>query len=338
MKTLTMLFALLAAQFAGAQSKYTTFGLGPNAGQPPYTVTSINDSGQVLGYLVSNGEAFVISPGDVWTKNIIKTNGSIAMNNAATIAGDEGHNGGPFYKVWEQAAQPFAGCGSGNQTLVIAINTAGLMAGNCPINIQRNQYGVFLGNPFKGTFVAIPFPHDKWPNERYDSHVESLNNLNQIVRNWANDSTATSGFFYDGTSKKLNTTFNMPGAVTTYPVSINDNQEVVGNWYNQYGVMHGFYWNPTAGFSDIDVAGDTSMYLTAINNQSVILGEWQNTNSQRLWHCVTIVNGQPTASINVAHSLAGSTAGFAINNVGQVVGEYETPEGVVRGFIYTPPK
>src|ERR1700691_5678877 len=84
MKALTLLFSLVLVPFAGAQAKYTTFVLGPNAGQPPYTVTSINDSGQVLGWRVSNGEAFVISPGDVWTKNIIKTNGSIAMNNAAT--------------------------------------------------------------------------------------------------------------------------------------------------------------------------------------------------------------------------------------------------------------
>jgi probable HAF family extracellular repeat protein len=57
-----------------------------------------------------------------------------------------------------------------------------------------------------------------------------------------------------------------------------------------------------------------------------------------LVHYVTIVNGQSTASINVPKSRAGSTVATAINNVGQVVGEYETQEGVVRGFIYTPPK
>jgi probable HAF family extracellular repeat protein len=31
-------------------------------------------------------------------------------------------------------------------------------------------------------------------------------------------------------------------------------------------------------------------------------------------------------------------AAIAINNVGQVVGEYETQAGIVRGFLYTPPK
>jgi probable HAF family extracellular repeat protein len=53
---------------------------------------------------------------------------------------------------------------------------------------------------------------------------------------------------------------------------------------------------------------------------------------------VTIVNGKPTASINVPQSIAGSTVGVAINNVGQVVGEYQTKAGVWRGFVYTPSK
>jgi probable HAF family extracellular repeat protein len=170
------------------------------------------------------------------------------------------------------------------------------------------------------------------------SETVGLNNLNQIVGSWIDYSTPWSGFFYDGTSKKLNTRFNMPGAVTTYPTAINDNQEAVGNWFDQTGVQHGFYWNPTAGFSDIDVAGDTAIGLVSINNSSVILGWWQDDNTPTKIHYVTIVNGQPTASVDVPKSQAGSTVATAINNVGQVVGEYETQEGVVRGFIYTPSK
>ena len=48
MKTLTILFTLLAAIGAGAQNKYTTFDPGPNAEFG--TVSAINDSGQVLGW------------------------------------------------------------------------------------------------------------------------------------------------------------------------------------------------------------------------------------------------------------------------------------------------
>jgi|HubBroStandDraft_2_1064218.scaffolds.fasta_scaffold01755_3 hypothetical protein len=334
MKTLTMLFTLLLAQFAGAQGKYTTFGIGPNPQQFENTVQAINDSGQVLGWWPTDGEAYVISPGDVWTKNIIKTNGSpLKMNNAATIVGNEGPSNVPFYKVWGQTAVPF---GCGRESAYGAINTAGYVAGPCPINPQRRQTGIFWGDTTSNTTTEIPFPHDKYPNDWFYANATDLNNLNQIVGSWENYSTPWSGFFYDSRSKKLNTTFNMPGAVYTYPVSINDNQEVVGNWIDANNVQHGFYWNPTAGFSNIDVAGDTEIQLVGINNHSVILGEWVDANTPPKLHCVTIVNGQPTASINVPHSQY--TGGIAINNVGQVVGNYETQAGVWRGFIYTPPK
>jgi hypothetical protein len=86
------------------------------------------------------------------------------------------------------------------------------------------------------------------------------------------------------------------------------------------------------------VAGDTLTQLIGINNQSVILGWWVDDNTPKLRHFVTIANGKPTASINVPHSVAGSSWAVAINNVGQVAGEYETSEGVWRGFIYTSPK
>ena len=80
------------------------------------------------------------------------------------------------------------------------------------------------------------------------------------------------------------------------------------------------------------------MNLIGINNQSVILGAWIDDNTPMLQHFVTIVNGQVTASIRVPGSQAGRTFGVGINNVGQVVGEYQTQAGIWRGFIYTPPK
>jgi hypothetical protein len=332
MKTLTILFTLLAVIGAGAQNKYTTFDLGPNPQFKFGTVSTINDSGQVLGWWPNNGEAYVISPGDVWTKNIIKTNGSaLFMNNAATIVGEEGPSNGPFYKLWGQPPINVGGYPT-------AINTAGYVAGIVHNSPHRGQISAFFADPPDNIYTSIPFPHDKYPNWWVSASVTGLNNSNQIVGSWENNSTPWSGFFYDSKSKKLNTSFNMPGAATTYPVSINDNQEVVGNWLDQNNVEHGFYWNPTAGFSDIDVAGDTTMVLVGINNQSVIMGAWRDDNSPMLYHYVTIVNGKPTASINVPQSIPGSTVGVAINNVGQVVGEYQTKAGVWRGFIYTPSK
>src|SRR5579862_8843974 len=132
------------------------------------------------------------------------------MNSAATIAGNEASGRGPFYKLWGQAVQPFSVCTGGDQTAVNAINTAGVIAGNCPIDIHRNQTGVFLANPPKGTLITVPFPDDKLPPDNYSANVASLNNLNQIVGTWSNYSTSNSGFFYDSTSNKLNTAFNMP--------------------------------------------------------------------------------------------------------------------------------
>ncbi len=333
MKTLTLLFTLLLAIGAGAQNKYATFELGPGATFA--NVQTINDSGQVLGWWPGSGKDFVISPGNVWTKNIATYGGGVlTMNNSATIIGTLYPSNQVFYKLWEQ---PVVELGSANQITANAINTAGYIAGT---TLEYGPTQLYLEDP-NVSFVHVPFPHDKYPNDwvKIDDDFgsgSSLNNLNQVVGSWENYSTPWSGFFYDSNSKQLNTAFNMPGAVYTYPVSINDNQEVVGDWLDSNGVYHGFYWNATAGFSDIDVSGDTAMFLAGINNQSVILGAWQDANTPPKYHFVTIVNGQTTASIKVPGSKY--TGGTAINNVGQVVGEYETQAGVIRGFIYTPSK
>ena len=339
MKTLTILLTLLVAIGAWAQNEYQTFGpktSNPNCrfGFGGIQVTAINDSGQALGWSCPGGEAFLISRGDVWTRKLVRTNGSpLLMNNAATIIGVEGPSNQAFFKLWEQPVSNL-----GNHKTASAINTAGYIAGTTTNNTPNGQTEVYLINQQGGGSV-IKFPRQSgppWANDWNNELVTGLNNLNQVVGSWEDYSTPWSGFFYDDKSKQLNTTFNMPGAITTYPTAINDNQEVVGNWYDENGVEHGFYWNPTAGFSDIDVAGDTAMFLVGINNSSVILGAWQDDNTPMKFHFVTIVNGQPTASVNVPKSL--QTWGTAINNVGQVVGEYETQAGVWRGFIYTPSK
>jgi probable HAF family extracellular repeat protein len=211
-----------------------------------------------------------------------------------------------------------------------AINTAGVIAGTEEVDPQRGQMALDVGGG------PVPFPHNKNEGVVVRLSQTSLNNLDQVVGYWYNDPTSYSGFFYDSNSKKLNTTFNMPGAVSSFPIAINDNQEVVGSWTDQNDIYHGFYWNSTTGFSNIDVTGDTEMQIIGINNRSVILGAWQDANTPPKYHYVTIVNGQPTASINAPQSKY--TLGFAINNTGQVVGEYETQTGVWRGFIYTPSK
>jgi hypothetical protein len=349
MKTLTSkilitLCTLLVAIGAGAQNKYQTFPLGSET--PPLrfgTVTALNDSGQVLGWWGTNGEAFIIVPGTGWTKNIVKTNGDftvtskLTMNNAATIIGQESPSNRAFYKLWDQPAQIISVYSGVNTN---AINTAGYIAGTVSgATTPNGQTWVYLLSPQNSTDY-IKFPHNSgppWNQDGNDEEVTGLNNQNQIVGRWFDYSTPPwSGFFYDG--KKLNTAFNMPGAISTQPTAINDNQEVVGNWIDENGVQHGFYWNPTAGFSDVDVTGDTAMGLVGINNSSVILGWRQDDNSPMLQHSVTIVNGQVTASIHVPSSIPGGTVGTAINNAGQIAGVYETQDDVRRGFIYTPPK
>src|ERR1700685_2169004 len=334
-KILVSLFTLLTAIGAGAQNRYQTFPLG--SGNNFGSVTALNDSGQVLGWWGTNGEAFIIVPGTGWTKNIVKTNGGgLQMNNAATIIGQESPSNRAFSKLWGQPAQLIS-IYSG--VTANAINTAGYIVGTASGEIPpKRQTWVYLMNP-QGSTTYIKCPHNSgppWNEDGNGAEVTGLNNSNQIVGSWDDYSTPRSGFFFDG--KKLNITFNMPGAVTTQPTAINDNEEVVGNWIDQNGVQHGFYWNPTAGFSNIDVTGDTAMGLVGINNSSVILGWWQDDNSPMLRHYVTLVNGQPTASIHVPNSLPGGMFATAINNAGQVAGWYATQDYIFRGFLYTPSK
>ncbi len=160
MKTLTILLAMLVAIGAGAQSKYQTFG--PKTSNPNchsfggIQVTAINDSGQVLGWSCPGGEAFLISHGDVWTRKLVRTNGSpLFMNNAATIVGVEGPSNQAFYKVSGQQVQNLSVGNQGHGAIATGINTAGYVAGGISgYDTPRNQGQLFLVGTESFSLVA----------------------------------------------------------------------------------------------------------------------------------------------------------------------------------------
>lgn len=341
MKNSLSLGLLVVAGLVGAQAQtYATFQVNGLATQ----VLAVNDLGTAVGSFACNeystGCGFERKLGGQITKmgsrgNMGANYITAALNSAGMSVGTVGTGGGSsaFFATYWHAKRFDDGYGIAS---TFGINAAGWYVGS---TLDGGAFASYI--PWGGPGwdpLDCPGPE----NARVGPCTPTgVNNSIQIVGydNGENGGVPFQTSFIvtlDSTGHEISTALlNYPGAVATYAQGINDNQEVVGDWTDQNGVQHGFYWNPTAGFSDIDVTGDTAMGLVGINNSSVILGWWQDDNSPKLTHFVTIANGHP-ASINVPKCQHGTTAATAINNAGQVVGGYKTTSGEQAGFLYTP--
>lgn len=142
--------------------------------------------------------------------------------------------------------------------------------------------------------------------------------------------------------------FSVPGSKATYPLSINDSNTVTGSYIDQSGVVHGFVRDADGTVETFDVPASVFTKPVSINAEGDIAGIYQVPvdPSDPLYSLIkTIPQGflrKPDGGITTFGTASGSpTKGFlpqpvAINNAGEVVGNYPTDTLGSLVFIRSP--
>lgn len=129
------------------------------------------------------------------------------------------------------------------------------------------------------------------------------------------------------------TTFAVPGAWVTNPVSINSCGDIAGVHYTEGGPFHGFLRTNAGTLTTFDVAGATETSVSGINDQGEIAGTWSVQSEGYLGHAfVRSSDGQITT---FDPPNAHQTMSACISNNGSIGGLYypsasNSPLGYIR--------
>lgn len=211
---------------------------------------------------------------------------------------------------------------------VQSINNAGQISG-------LNGSG-FAGHPFS-SYQANgygPLSFSVVNNLNYSqTQVSSLDNYGRTVGRVVDAAGNTYGAVETGGFITAIADPGVPagGKTTSYFSATNDFGVAVGAYYDAANHLHGRIYTIATGVStDLDVPGATSTVLRGINNNGDIVGTLFINGSSRGFvegnGIITFLNG-PAGALD-------STA-LAINNEGQIAGQYLDASGYGHGFIYS---
>jgi hypothetical protein len=318
---LFLVFAMLSVGVA-AQT-ITTFAVNPEGGASP---TGINDNGDVVGtYGCDNGQyrcGFLRSGATGRNKHLGVGVQPFALNDSDEMVGISRISA--FYWLFGGKMVQFL---RGSEPVATAVNSAGYVAGAYRTNNEHGTSAAFLMNP-QGQISTIFVPATG-----YVSKVSAMNNSNQVVGYWNNDQGLNQGFVYS--SGTVNSTFNYPGAVATYPTAINDSGEVAGSWTDSAGFEHGFVWNQELGFTSFDAVRNTTATLTTcINASGMVAGFYRTKNGRGDSGFLYDSTSNAVTLLFIPHANILEPRG--INVKGAVVGDYQVGTELPRGFLYQP--
>lgn len=120
-----------------------------------------------------------------------------------------------------------------------------------------------------------------------------------------------------------------PGARATYPSGINDRGEIAGSYYDAHGTSHGFLYKATK-FLTLDAPAAQTTGFEDINDSGQLSGVISDAAGTH-----GILYLEPVGLYSPALNFPGSTLTYpqAINNAGEVGGQYNTPAGVGLPFV-----
>jgi hypothetical protein len=108
--------------------------------------------------------------------------------------------------------------------------------------------------------------------------------------------------------------FQVPGSIATYPLSINDSMTVTGYWVDSSSVPHGFVRQASGVITSFDVAGSTFTEPFSINNAGEIAG---NSSTGGF---IRAADGAITAVPNASGGTPAQPV--KINDSGEIVGNF----------------
>jgi uncharacterized membrane protein len=140
-----------------------------------------------------------------------------------------------------------------------------------------------------------------------------------------------------GAERGTITTFDVPGATNTIPLSINADGVIVGR-YLMAGHTHGFMRSPSGDLTTIDVPGASFTVTAAINNRGDIVGMYAVPSAPTMRHGFLLKDGEFTTLDPLGSTF---TNALGINERGVIVGRYCTLEvcappgnGMFHAFLW----
>jgi len=293
-------------------------------GNAPVTVTSMNASGQVVGYIsigsmYSGSEAFLYSAGKITLLGFFGGTWSqaISINNSGVIAGEYQTTAGVFRGfVLSNGKMTDLGTLGGPSTQVAAMNNAGQIAGMSEISPGNRHAFVYSG----GKMTDIdPLSGDY-------SQALAINDAGQIL---ALD--RTSPFVYSGGSIHR---MQIPGA-HLLPAVMSSTGVVAGQVANAKGEYDLFiYANGVT--KDVGGIADSNIFPTAINAAGTV-GGYSEINAPAGMQGPFVYQNGAIQPLNYNRSLLGSDAAplagiDAITSGGKLVAD----DGLNNVYLLTP--
>ncbi|HET7695325.1 MAG TPA: hypothetical protein VFK57_06420 [Vicinamibacterales bacterium] len=255
-------------------------------------------------------------PGSTYTE-------ATGVNNSGAVAGTyadaKGFVHGFVYSAGAYTTIDYPGA---LYTYVFGINAAGQLTGGYSLTNPLGPYHGFIYQ--NGVFTEFDYPLN-------ETDGRGINNLGQVVGIYnAGYGTPDHGFVKDGGTY---TSLDFPGAPKTYTFGINDYGVITGTWVDALNRLRG-YWYFNGIFNSLNYPGALQTYAGGINNSHVITG-WSQQGTLKSSYVVTSLASFRSFTV----PFAGATASLAraINDSGQVVGSYQSPECARGcGFLATP--
>jgi hypothetical protein len=310
---------------AGGASAQTITVFDP-PGSINTAATGVNDKGVVAGKFLDSGlhwHGFLRSPDGTITS--FDAPGGVStepqqINHSASVVG--------VYYDADNVAHGFLLSPSGN---FVTLDYPGA---NFTAALNISDQGTIVGTYSAGAgqvgYVLYPY-----------GGFQSVdpNNGSSAQPDGVNASGTVSGYFYDQTfhgfvetSNGAITTFDAPGATSTFARTINNRGTVVGEYTDANNIYHGFLRRASGAMVSFDPPRSVFTEAVAINNEGATAGVFidkhgRSVGFMRLAHnrfttfaCPNSPNTQPNA----------------INGHQEIVGTCADKHGATHGFIFTP--
>ncbi len=334
MKMLNQLFPKLGARglvcLLGLLFTSSTFGQAtitsiPTLGGSIFSATAMNNSGQVVGFSATYGNAaqhaFLFSGGVLTDLGTLGGTFSSAsgINNAGQIIGDSyvQNNVADHAFLLSGGVATDLGTLGGTKSIAVAINGAAQVAGNSQLQGNSGQRAFLYTG---GTLVNLGTLGGS------SSLAVALNNAGQIAGNSSlPNNAAQHAFLYSGNA--LNDLGTLGGSDSTAS-GLNDAGQVVGASETANFDAHAFVFH-NGLMTDLGTLGGTDSSAYAINNSGQVIGD--STTASGESHAFLYQNGVMTDLGTLGGDF--STAS-AVNSLGQVVGKSDNASFTTRPFLW----
>lgn len=245
------------------------------------------------------------------------------INNAGQVVGTyylpDGMRHGYVYDGGTYTSVDFPGA---MHTFLFGIGVSGRAVGSYSLSVGGTPWHSLISD--HGNFTSFDFPNR-------ETDARAINTAGRIVGIYnSGPGTPDTGYLKIDDSYE---SISVPGAQHTYPFGINDSGKVTGSYVGGDGILHGFLQSGGT-ISTINFPLATQTFVGGINNADAIVGWSQKgSNVPRGF----LVSGTRMRAFDVSLPGALTSQPQALNDSGQVVGNYVSPDCLNGcGFLATP--